>query len=152
MREQSGRSLIEIIGYLAIAGILMAGVITTYNVIRNRQVRVIATATIEQIAKNTKLLMELRGSYNGVSVDYLIKSGALKNNKSPIGGAEWSVTPSIDGKEFLINLTDLSKGECDYFTTVKMEFAARVKVNGYESDPGTYCLTTGANELSIIVQ
>lgn len=152
MREQSGRSLIEIIGVMAIGGILMAALVATYNTVRNRQVRTIATAGLEQIAKNTKLLMEMRGDYSGVSVGYLIKAGALKNDKPPIGAAEWSVTSSVDGHEFLINLTGLTKGECDYFTTVNLEWADRVKVNGFESDPGTYCLTTGGNEVSFIVQ
>lgn len=152
MRQESGRSLVEIIGVMAIGGILMAALVTTYNTVRNRQVRTIAAANLEQIAKNTRLLMEARHNYSGVSVDYLIKAGALKNNKAPIGNDEWSVTSSVDGTEFLINLKGLTKGECDYFTTVNLSWAQRVKVNGYESDPGTYCLTTGGNEVSFIVQ
>lgn len=152
MRQESGRSLVEIIGVMAIGGILMAALVTTYNTVRNRQVRTIASANLEQIAKNTRLLMQQRHNYSGVSVDYLIKAGALKNNKAPIGNDEWSVTSSIDGAEFLINLKGLTKGECDYFTTVNLSWAERVKVNGYESDPGTYCLTTGGNEVSFIVQ
>lgn len=152
MTEQSGRSLVEIIGVMAIGAVLMAALVTTYTTVRNRQMRTIAVSTLEQIAKNTKLLMEMRGDYSGVSVDYLVKSGALKNTKAPIGNDEWSVTSSIDGSEFLINLTGLTKGECDYFTTVNMSWADRVKVNGFESDPGTYCLTIGGNEVSIIVQ
>lgn len=152
MRQESGRSLVEIIGVMAIGGILMAALVTTYNTVHNRQVRTIATANLEQIAKNTRLLMEARHNYSGVSVDYLIKAGALKNNKAPIGNEEWSVTSSVDGTEFLINLKGLTKGECDFFTTVNLNWAQRVKVNGYESDPGTYCLTTGGNEVSFIVQ
>lgn len=152
MTEQSGRSLIEIIGVMAIAGILTAGVIATYNTVRNRQTRTIAASQLEKIAQNTKLLMGARHNYNGISVDYLIKAGALKTNKAPIGSDEWSITPSIDNKGFLINLKDLSKGDCDYFTTIKIDWADRVKVNGFETDPGTYCLTTGANEVSFIVQ
>ncbi|MDR0727157.1 MAG: type II secretion system GspH family protein [Rickettsiales bacterium] len=152
MTEQSGRSLVEIIGVMAIGGILMAALVTTYNTVRARQVRTIAAAQLEQIAKNTRLLLEQRHNYSGVSVDYLVKSGALKNTKAPIGNNEWSITSSVDSKEFLINLKGLTKGECDYFTTVNLDWAERVKVNGFESDPGTYCLTTGENEVSFIVQ
>lgn len=152
MREQSGRSLIEIIGVMAIAGVLTAGVIVTYNTIRSRQTRTIAAAQLEQIATNVKLLMNARHDYSGVSVDYLIKSGALKSSKAPIGSADWSVTSSFDGNGFLINLKDLTKGDCDYFTTVKMDWVTRIKVNGFESDPGTYCISTGGNEVSFIVQ
>jgi hypothetical protein len=152
MRQESGRSLIEIIGVMAIGAVMMAGLAVTYNAIRNRQVRAIAAAQLEQIVKNTKLLMETRGNYSGLSVDYLVKSGALKNGAAPIGGPDWSVAPGIDVREFSINLKSLTKGECDYFTTAKFEWADRIKVNGFESNPETYCLTTGANEVSFIVR
>jgi type II secretory pathway pseudopilin PulG len=152
MRQEQGRSLIEVIGVMAIGGVMMAALVATYNMVRNRQVRTIAAAQLEQIAKNTRLLMEMRHDYSGVSVDYLVKAGALKNAGAPIGSDDWSVASSIDGKEFLINLKGLTKGECDYFTTVKLEWASRIKVNGFESNPGAYCLTTGANEVSFIVE
>lgn len=152
MKQESGRSLIEILGVLAIGGILTAGAITTYNTIRNRQIRTVATGQMENIAKNTKLLLSMKGDYSGVSVDYLIKSGALKNNKAPIGSESWSVTSSLDGKEFSINLVGLTKGECDYFTTVNLDWSNKIKVNGNETNPGSYCLTTGNNDVSFIVQ
>ncbi|MBN1325236.1 MAG: type II secretion system protein [Alphaproteobacteria bacterium] len=152
MRNESGRSLIEIMGVLAITGILTAGTIATYNNIRNRQARTIATSQLEMIAKNTRLLMSMTGDYTGVSVDYLIKSGALKNTKAPLGSPEWSVTSSTDGNEFLINLVGLSKADCDYFTTKNMEWVSKIEVNGYEIDPGNYCLSTGNNKISFIVQ
>ena len=87
MREQSGRSLLEVIGVLAISGVMTVSALGVFNVIRNNQIRSIADAELKQIAENTKILMEMRGSYDGVSVDYLIKAGALKSDKAPIGGA-----------------------------------------------------------------
>lgn len=152
MREQYGRSLIEVIGVMALSAIALVGVVATYNTIRNRQVRTIAMSQLEQVAKNTRLLNGHRGSYEGVSVEYLVKSGALKNAKSPIGGDEWSVSSSTDGREFLINLVGLSKSECDYFTTVRMDWVSRVIVNGAELAPGVYCLSSGDNNLSLVIK
>ena len=83
MREQSGRSLLEVIGVLAISGVMTVSALGVFNVIRNNQIRSIADAELKQIAENTKILMEMRGSYDGVSVDYLIKAGALKSDKAP---------------------------------------------------------------------
>jgi hypothetical protein len=94
----------------------------------------------------------MRSDYSIVSVDYLIKSGALKNADAPIGGADWSVQPSIDNSGFSINLTGLTKSECDYFTTIKLNWATYISVNGYQNEPGTYCLSTGGNEISFIVE
>ena len=87
----------------AIAGIMTAAALGTYKMVRNNQARHIANSTLADIAKNTKLLLEMRGNYTGVSVDYLVKSGAIKTPAAPIGGANWSVTASADGKSFSIN-------------------------------------------------
>ncbi len=152
MKTESGRSLIENIGIMALSAIAIAGTLTTYNVIRNRQIRTMAVTEMQDIAKNTKLLLEMRGDYTGVSVDYLVKSGALKNNRAPIGGDLWSVTAGADGKEFLINLVELTGGECDYFATLPMPWVKSIRINGYQSDPGAYCLSTGNNEVSLIIE
>lgn len=152
MRQESGRSLIELLGVLAIAGIMAVASIAVYNNIRNRQLRTIATAEIEKIAENTKMLLSQTGDYTGLSVDYLIQSGALKNADAPIGSDDWSVTSSVDGHEFSINLTGLSESECLYFITAKLNWITFVKTNGYDSGNGEYCFKTGDNQVSLIVQ
>lgn len=152
MREQSGRSLLEVIGVLAISGVMTVSALGVFNVIRNNQIRSIADAELKQIAENTKILMEMRGSYDGVSVDYLIKAGALKSDKAPIGGAEWSVTPAFNGETFAINLIDLSYGECEYFSNSVPEWATTITVNGYEIGTIDNCFKTKTNNISFIVK
>jgi type II secretory pathway pseudopilin PulG len=147
--EQSGRSLIEVIGVLAIAGVMTAAAVATYNTIRHRQIRTIANSDIEQIVKNTKLLLGARGDYSDVSVEYLIKAGALKNAKPPIG-KDWSVRSENLGAEFSLNLTGLSYNDCAYFTTVKTDWAYKIRVNNFESEPN--CLSSGDNEVSFFIQ
>ena len=120
MRAESGRSLIEIIGAMAIAGVMVVGTIAAYNTIRTNQVRSIADAELNQMAQDIKILMEMRGTYEGLSIDYLIKAGALNSNRAPIGGNDWSVAASADGQTFSINLVALTDGECKYFTATKM--------------------------------
>lgn len=152
MREECGRSLIEILGVLAIAGVMTMASIGFYRMLRNNGTRSIASAELAEIARNVKILMETRGDYNGVSVDYLIKAGALKSSAAPIGGENWSVVASADGASFSINLTDLSKGECDYFTTTTHSWASALLVNGYETDTATRCFSSQTNQISFIVE
>ena len=97
MIQERGASMIEIIGVLAIAGLMSAAAIGMYNVIRNNQARKIASTEMEQIVRNTKLLMEMRGDYTGLSVQYLVDAGALANKYAPIGGDDWSVVATDDG-------------------------------------------------------
>lgn len=152
MRDESGRSLIEIVGIMAIGAIMTVSAVSMYNVIRGNQVRTIASSDLEAVARDTKLLLGMRGDYSGVSVDYLIKAGALKSDRAPIGGP-WSVTPSIDGKTFSINLTELSAGECDYFITATPKWAAQIRVNGAPADStADNCFSSRTNEISFIVE
>lgn len=152
MKQESGRSLVEVMGVLAITAIMSASAIGLYSMIRKNQTRQIAATQLQQIAKNTKLLLEMRGDYTGVSVDYLIDAGALKNSSAPIGGDNWSVVATTDGTAFSINLVDLSEGECNYFTTIKTDWATTILVNGYETDAASRCFSSKTNQISFIVQ
>ena len=147
MREQSGRSLIEIIGVLAIGAIMISGTYAIYNTTNQKQKRLIASETLKDIATKTKTLLEYSG-YRNVSVDFLIESGAIKNDKSPAGNQDWSITSNIDGTEFSINLNGLSFDECAYFTTKKMDWTTHTSVNGFDSSATSYCLKTGDNKIS----
>ena len=151
MREQSGRSLIEMIGVLAIGAIMVSATFAMYRSIDGRQKRLIASETLHDIATKTKTLLEYSG-YAPVSVDFLIESGALKNGRAPAGSAGWSITPSIDGSEFSINLVGLTFDECAYFTTKKFDWATHITVNGYEGDASSFCMKTGENKISFFAQ
>lgn len=152
MRTESGRSLIEIIGVMAITGVMAASSISVYSMIRRNQQRTIASHKMEQIVSDVKLLMEMRGSYDGISVDYLIKSGALKTDTAPLGGQNWSITASTDGTFFAINLTELTEGDCDYLVTATPQWASGILVNGVETEPESHCFSTGTNQVSLIVK
>ena len=152
MKSESGRSLIEVIGVMEITGVMTVSALGIYNMIRANQVRSIAIAEIKQIAENTKILLEMRGTYEGVSVDYLIKAGALKTNKAPIGGKNWSVSPSFDGKSFSINLIDLTNGECNFFATQKDSWFKKITVNGFETDVVSNCFDTDTNQVSFVIE
>jgi len=152
MNQQSGRSLIEVIGVMAIMGLMTVAALGMFQVMRANQKRTIANAELEQIAENTKLLLEMRDDYTGVSVDYLIKAGALQSDRAPIGGENWSVTSSVDGTSFSINLVDLTTGECDYFSTAKPQWTTKILVNGYKTGYAENCFKSDTNKISFIVE
>lgn len=152
MKFESGRSLIEVIGVLAVSAIMTAGAIGMYNSVHTRQQRTIAMDTIKQIATDTKTLLGMRESYEGLSIDYLIKAGALQNNKSPIGGDNWSVSAGIDKKSFSINLVDLTNGECAYFAQSVPNWATDLIVNGYNTEQSSHCFSSNTNQISFVFE
>lgn len=153
MKQEYGRSLIEIIGAIAIGTVMTAAAIGMYRMMRENNARTIADSQLEQIAGDVKMLLEMRGDYSGVSVDYLIKAGALKSDKSPLGGDQWSVVSSADGESFSINLTELTQGECAYFSTAIPKWATSIVVNGFEvRDNSDRCFSTPTNQISFIIE
>ncbi len=152
MKQESGRSLIETIGVMAIAGMMMVGTIAAYNIIRSNQTRTIANAELDKIVEDTKILMEMRGTYEGISIDYLIKAGALKNEHAPIGGQDWSIDASADGRTFAVNLVDLSTGECEYFAEKKPKWASAILINGFETGVTSNCFDSSTNQISFIIE
>ena len=152
MRCESGRSLIEVIGVMAIAGVMTVSALGVYNMLRANQARSIASIELKQIAENTKILLEMRGSYQGVSVDYLVKAGAIKSPAAPIGDSDWTVSSSPDGSYFSINLVGLTNGECEYFISSNPDWAIRILVNGIETSSSGNCFMGATNQLSFVVQ
>lgn len=153
MKQEYGRSLIEIVGVIAIGTVMTATAIGMYRMMRDNNARTIADSQLEQIAGDVKMLLEMRGDYSGVSVDYLIKAGALKSDKSPLGGDQWSVVASADGESFSINLTELTQGECAYFSTAIPKWATSIVVNGFEvRDNSDRCFSTPTNQISFIIE
>lgn len=151
MKNELGRSLIEIIGVLAITAVMTASAVGIYNSIRHNQKNTIASAELREAAKNTKLLMEMRGDYTGVSVDYLVKAGALKTDKAPVGKS-WSINVGIDVTSFSIDLNGLSRGECEFFATALPNWAADMFVNGYRLESTVACFSGTDNNISFIVR
>ena len=116
MKEQSGRSLIEIVGVLAIGVIMIASAYNMYRSIDQRQKRMIAYEDVKEVARKTKILYEYSG-YDGLSVSKLVSAGALSSSNAPIGS--WTISSYNENKEFKITLSNLTRNECKYFATKK---------------------------------
>ncbi len=152
MGNESGRSLIEMLAVLAIGAVMTAAAYATYNMLRTNQMRNMAVSEMEQIVRNTKILLETRGDYSGISVDYLIKAGAITESSAPIGDDTWSITSSVDGKGFSINLVNLTHSDCAYFATKKLDWAKSVSINNLENAGGETCISGARNWVSINVE
>lgn len=151
MTEQYGRSLVEILGVLAIGAVITAAAVGMYGQIRNSQRRQIAMADLADVARDAKLLMGARGDYSGISVQYLVQMGALRNENAPIGDA-WSVTTLDDNSAFSINLDGLNADECAYFETAPAAWANEIVINGYAHDAQSHCFSTSTNRISFVVK
>lgn len=149
MNSESGRSLIEMLGVLAIGAIISFGAIKMYQSVRARQVRFVAEQELKSLSENAKILFVGRQDYTGISKSYLIKAGALKTEF--IAGHDFKVISDEGGKSFRIVFEDFDFGECAYFSTVKLSWADKVTVNGFSEEPSDLCAKSAPNRLEITV-
>ncbi len=152
MKTESGRSLIEMIGVLALTGVMTASAIAIYNTIRHNQHNSIAAATLREVAKNANLLMGMRGDYTGISVEYLIKAGAITNDVAPIGKT-WAVdVGETDTSTFEIKLYGLTHKECDFFASAMPAWAEAMFVNGVASTEYVQCISAAENNITFVAR
>jgi len=147
MKSESGRSLIEIIGVLAVTAVMTAGAIAIYNSIRHNQKNTIAAATLRNVAKDINMLMGMEGDYTGISVDYLVKAGALQSADAPIGKT-WTIDVGIDRTTFVINIYGMTRGECEFFASAAPAWATDMYINGYRAEEVVNCFTGAENNIS----
>ena len=153
MKEESGRSLVEIIGVLAIGAIMIASAYSIYQSINSRQTRLIASETLKDVAAKTKTLYEFSG-YGNVNLSQLQTDGVLTNTNPPIGGG-WSIASADDGDAFIITLKQLSYDDCEYFAVKKSDWAKEKKINNKKVGDGGTCVkkpTGDKNMVSFKVQ
>ena len=151
MKSESGRSLIEIIGVLAITAVMTASAVAIYNSVHRNQKNTIATAELRETAKNTKILMGMRDDYTGVSVEYLVKAGVLRNENPPLG-TSWTIEAGVPSNTFSINLYGLSGSECDFFAAAVPNWATDMFINGHRFDANPTCFSLGDNKISFVIE
>ena len=133
MKQQLGRSMIEIVGVLTIGIVMIAAAYNMYKSIDQRQKRLIMSETIEDVAKKIKVLYEFSGTgYKNVSLTNLINKGAIPETweTTPPFGTDFDVSYEknevLDVEGFVITIEGLTPDDCKYFQIKKADWATYV--------------------------
>ncbi len=116
MKQESGRSMIEMLGVLAIMGIITVGAITMISYAMKSQKR---TAVNDEVTQMVTGVRQLLGEYDDFSnINNSTIFGAIgMSPKNPYGGNyELAVNPS-NPRQFIVSINGLSKSDCEYFLT-----------------------------------
>ena len=134
MREESGRSLLEIIGVLSVGVIMTVAAYSMYKSIEQRQKNLIASEDIADIVKKAKLLYEYSG-YHDISIEKLIEDGALSDARPPIGNS-WSIEPKNNDTCFSIQFKNVPQSKCKYMKLKKINGVKGVRGQCSQSNSG----------------
>ena len=116
MKYESGRSMFEMLGVLAIMGVITVGAIGMISTAMRTQKR---NAVNEEVLQLVTGVRQLLGEYDDFSnINNATIFGAIgMSNKNTYGGTyELAVDPS-NSRHFIVSITGLSNTDCEYFVT-----------------------------------
>ncbi len=116
MKYESGRSMIEMLGVLAIMGVLTVGAIGMISTAMRTQKRNTVNEEVLQIVTGVRQLL---GEYDDFSnINNATIFGAIGiSPKNTYGGTyELAVDPA-NSRQFIVSITGLSDTDCEYFAT-----------------------------------
>ena len=116
MKYESGRSMIEMLGVLAIMGVITVGAIGMISTAMRTQKRNTVNEEVLQIVTGVRQLL---GEYDDFSnINNATIFGAIgMSHKNTYGGTyELAVDPS-NTRQFIVSINGLSKSDCEYFVT-----------------------------------
>ncbi|MBL0690554.1 MAG: hypothetical protein JJV93_02700 [Alphaproteobacteria bacterium] len=127
---ESGRSMIEMLGVLAISSMIISGALLTYKQIKSKQTRILVLDEIHTISDRVNILYAGR-SFEGLSTDYLIKAGVVRTDKNQMHG-KLVVGSSQLGESFYIEYNNLDYSDCIYFYKQYIERLKSKEINTVE--------------------
>jgi prepilin-type N-terminal cleavage/methylation domain-containing protein len=108
-KTQSGRSMIEMLGVLAIVGILSAGGIAGYSMAMQSYKTSALIEKINLIATQTRNLYK-SGVYTGASIQNLKDAGRITDNNNPFGGE--ITMPTVTATNFTLQAANVPAEAC----------------------------------------
>ena len=150
MIQESGRSMIEMIGVLAIMMALTATAVATYNYAMNMQKRSTVNEHVSNIATGVRELLKGYDDFPNIDNSTIFAAMSM-SNKNPYGGTyEIAVNPS-NTRQFIVRINGLAKSDCEALTTKAWTDSVGYISSGHKESGATgNCIDGNANVVSII--
>ena len=116
MKTESGRSMVEMLGVLAIMGVITVGAIGMISTAMRTQKRNTVNEEVLQIVTGVRQLLGEYDDFSNINNSTIFGAIGIAP-KNPYGGTyELSVDPS-NSRQFIVSITGLSDTDCEYFVT-----------------------------------
>ncbi|MDR0967250.1 MAG: hypothetical protein LBL75_00220 [Rickettsiales bacterium] len=152
-KQESGRSMIEMLGVLAIMGVITVGAITMISAAMSSQKRTTIQDDVSQIITGVRMIFGEYDDFSGLNNDTVFAAISL-SNKNPYGGTySLSVNPA-DMRQFILTITGLKTSDCEYFKVKAWSDSVGYRDSGGRSSgavaiPSDCRAITGQNSIQI---
>ena len=151
MNQESGRSMIEMLGVLAIMGVITVGAIGMIATAMRTQK---LTSVNDQVVQMVTMVRNIHGEYDDFSNmnGSTIFSVIGMSDKNPYGGAySLSVDPS-NARQFVVTINGLGKTECESLMAKGWtDSVGHQKSNGAESGATGSCSSSDSTNVVYII-
>lgn len=151
MKDESGRSMIEMLGVLAIMGVITLGAIVLTRQGMGMQKRNQVVEQVMQMVTNVQQTFSGYDDYSSLNPATIFDVISM-SRKNPYGGTYELAINSANPRQFIISITGLSKSDCEYFTTRAWQGSVGYQISdGKESGATSRCnLDNSENVVQII--
>lgn len=148
MKHESGRSMIEMLGVLAIMGVITVGAIEMIRLAMNTQKR---NTVVEEVLQIVTQVRNIHGEYDDFSNinNATIFNAIGMSDNNPYGGKYEVAVDSSNSRQFVVSITGLSKNECETFTTMAWSDSVGFRMSGGKSS-GASGLCTNSNGNNVV--
>lgn len=151
MKQESGRSMIEMLGVLAIMGVITVGAITMIATAMRSQKRTTVNDEVIQIVTGVRQLLGEYDDFSNINNSTIFGAIGI-SPKNPYGGAyELAVNPA-NSQQFILSITGLAKSDCEYLLAKAWTDSVDYKISGGKNGGATGTCTdeAGNNIIRII--
>lgn len=137
MKQESGRSMIEMLGVLAIMGAISYTAIVGVGQLMGAQKHNRAEGDVTYIVTEVQKLFRGADDFSNIN-NATIFSAIGISNKNPYGGTYTLSVDPANSRQFIVGITGLNKSDCEYLKT-------KVWMNsvGYQTSDGKVSGATG---------
>lgn len=116
MKNESGRSMIEMLGVLAIMGVITIGAIGMISTAMRTQKRNTVNEEVLQIVTGVRQLLGEYDDFSNINNSTIFGAIGMSAKNTYGGTYELAVDPT-NTRQFIVSITGLSDGDCEYFVT-----------------------------------
>ena len=116
MKQESGRSMIEMLGVLAIMGIITVGAISMISYAMRMQKHSRVSDDVYQIVLGVRQMLGEHDDFTKIDNSTIFTALAM-SNKNPYGGKYTVGVNPVNSRQFVVTIDGLSDSECKALVT-----------------------------------
>ena len=152
--HESGRSMIEMLGVLAIMGVITVAAVQMIGAAMRSQKRTTVQDEVAQIVTGVRQLLGEYDDFSGIDNGTTFAAIGV-SNKNPYNGRYELAANPADKRQFIVSITGLNSSDCEYFRAKAWSDSviyrtSNGKQGGAAANPSNCGDANGKNRIQII--